>query len=72
MELVLNIPNTTDPVDRTEGYHLRRTAVDFHVSLITNIKIATMFIDAIEMMREVGFEYDIRSYDEYMRESKVL
>ena len=72
VELVINIPNTTDPVDRTEGYHLRRTAVDFHVSLITNIKIATMFIDAIEMMREVGFEYDIRSYDEYMRESKVL
>ena len=72
VELVINIPNTTDPVDRTEGYHLRRTAVDYHVSLITNIKIATMFIDAIEMMREPGFEYDIRSYDEYMRESKVL
>ena len=72
VELVINIPNTTDPVDRTEGYHLRRTAVDFHVSLTTNIKIAVMFIDAIEMMREPGFEFEIRSYDEYMRESKVL
>ena len=72
IELVINIPNTTDPVDRTEGYHLRRTAVDFQVSLVTNLKIATMFIDGLEMMREDGFEFEIRSYDEYMRESKVL
>jgi hypothetical protein len=72
IELVINIPNTTDPVDRTEGYHLRRTAVDFQVNLITNLKIATMFIDAIEMMREPNFEFETRSYDEYMRESKVL
>ena len=72
VELVINIPNTTDPVDRTEGYHLRRTAVDFHVNLVTNLKIATMFVDAIEMMREPHFEFETRSYDEYMRESKVL
>ena len=46
--------------------------MDYHISLITNIKIAVMFVDALEMMKEKGFEFEIRSYDEYMRDSKVL
>ena len=72
VDLVINIPTTTDPVDRTEGYWLRRTAVDYQVSLVTNLKIANLFIDAMEMTKEPGFEYEIRSYDEYMRESKIM
>jgi carbamoyl-phosphate synthase large subunit/carbamoyl-phosphate synthase small subunit len=71
IDLVINIPNSTDPIDRTEGYYIRRTAVDFNVSLITNIKIAILFVDALEMVRDKDFSWEILSYDEYMRESKL-
>jgi carbamoyl-phosphate synthase large subunit len=72
IDLVINIPNTADPLDMSEGYHIRRSTVDFNVSLLTNIKQATMFVDALELIQEKGFKWEIRSWDEYLRESKII
>ena len=50
IDLVINIADgsTKSAVDEiTAGYLMRRTAVDFGASLITNIKCAVMFVEAL-------------------------
>jgi len=48
--LVINIPNSDEVVELTDGYRIRRAAVDFDVPLITNIKCAILFTEALEKM----------------------
>ena len=52
VDLVINIPAEGSKAladeSVTDGYALRRAAVDFGVGLITNVKCATMFVEAIE------------------------
>lgn len=35
------------PNQMTDGYHIRRTSVDFSVGLITNIKCAVLLVGAL-------------------------
>jgi len=72
IDLVINIPHSSDPSELTDGYHIRRTAVDFSIPLITNIKTAVLFAEALERVRKPGFKWPIKSWDEYMREAKLL
>ncbi len=61
IDLVINIPKSREEMELTNDYMIRRTAVDFNITLITDIKVAKRFIDAI-------FEIDIlgvKSWDEY-------
>jgi carbamoyl-phosphate synthase (ammonia) len=47
IDLVINLPNAKST--RNEfNYHVRRTAVDFAVPLMTNSRLVTMFADAME------------------------
>lgn len=79
IDLVINIPNVADPLSRSQGYHIRRTAVDFNIPLVTNMKNALLLIDGLEMVSK-GMAYDsdgwagweIKSWQEYMNESKIL
>ena len=49
IELVINIPNTINTKkERTVGYQIRRTAVDFGIGLITNTKSAILLVDAMQ------------------------
>lgn len=47
VDLVVNLPNpySEQPL---HNYHIRRTAVDFNVPLLTNVKLFSMFADAID------------------------
>jgi carbamoyl-phosphate synthase large subunit len=72
IDLVINIPSSQDVNDLTDGYTIRRTAVDFNISLLTNIKGAVLFVDALEMIKEKDFKYECRSWDDYLREATLL
>ena len=68
IDLVINIPEGNDQNEQTSGYEIRRTAVDFGVSLITNIKSAVLFAASLEHVKK----FHIKSWDEYMTDSKIL
>lgn len=71
IELVINIPNSADPLDMSSGYHIRRTAIDFSIPLISNMKNALMITEALAMMAEDGFKFEIKSWADYLREAKI-
>jgi len=69
IDLVINIPRG-DQQSETDGYYIRRTSVDFSVPLISNIKSAMLFVNSLAYMK--GKQYEILSWDEYMRQNKLL
>ncbi|TVQ78534.1 MAG: carbamoyl-phosphate synthase (glutamine-hydrolyzing) large subunit [Phycisphaeraceae bacterium] len=46
VDLVINIPKNDRPDELTNGYKIRRAAVDYNIPLITNRQIAARFIEA--------------------------
>ncbi|MDP4008159.1 MAG: carbamoyl-phosphate synthase (glutamine-hydrolyzing) large subunit [Candidatus Peregrinibacteria bacterium] len=63
VDLVINIPKTYSKEEITDGYKIRRTAIDLNIPLITNLQVASVLVDSIE-------KYDlkdlkIKSWDEY-------
>jgi len=71
IDLVINVPNLADPLDLSAGYHIRRTAIDFSVPLISNMKNALMITECFAMLQETGFKFEIRSWQEYLRDAKI-
>ncbi len=63
IDLIVNIPKNNLREELTNGQLIRRTAVDFGVSLITDIKIAKQMVDALEHHFMHGSE--IKPWDEY-------
>jgi carbamoyl-phosphate synthase large subunit len=47
IDLVINIPKSSQRTELTNGYIIRRTAADFGVPLITNLQLAKRFVEAI-------------------------
>ena len=62
-DLVINIPKSNLKTELRNGYLIRRTAVDFDVPLITEIKVAIQYVSSLEYYKKNGFE--IKSWDEY-------
>lgn len=46
IDLVVNIPKNLSSAELTNGYKIRRTAVDLNIPLITNARLASAFIEA--------------------------
>ena len=46
IDMVVNIPKDLTPKELTNGYKIRRAAIDLNVPLITNPRLATAFINA--------------------------
>jgi len=63
IDLIVNIPKNNLSSELTNGYLIRRTAVDFEIPLITDIKIAKQMVEALEYYRQHGLE--IKAWDEY-------
>ena len=63
VELVINIPKNFSSGELTNGYKLRRAAVDYNVPLITNSRLATAYIRAFCLLGSDGLQ--IKSWDEY-------
>jgi len=63
VELVVNIPKNYTHNELSNGYKMRRAAIDFNVPLITNSRLATAYIRAFcaKPLESIG----IKSWDEY-------
>jgi len=65
IDLVINIPKSYARKELTNGYLIRRTAVDYNVPLITNVQIAKLFILSISKYRRGGLS--CKSWGEYIQ-----
>ncbi|MBQ8888637.1 MAG: ATP-grasp domain-containing protein, partial [Bacteroidaceae bacterium] len=46
IDIVVNIPKNLTPGELTNGYRIRRAAIDWNIPLITNVRLASAFIHA--------------------------
>jgi carbamoyl-phosphate synthase large subunit len=69
ISLVINIPKDNREAELRNDYQIRRAAIDFDVPLITNVKVAKEFIDALDICRDddgnPGKGLEIKSWAEY-------
>ena len=63
VDLVLNIPKNLSSAELSNGYKIRRAAIDLNIPLLTNARLASAFINAFTSMTLDDIE--IRSWDEY-------
>ena len=63
IDMVVNIPKDLTPHELTNGYKIRRSAIDLNVPLITNSRLAASFINAFCTL--TLDDIDIKSWDEY-------
>jgi len=64
IDLVVNIPKNYRQEELTNGYMIRRAAVDYNVMLISNKQIALRFIEALGRGSHKNLQ--IRSWSEYL------
>ena len=63
IDMVINIPKDLTPKELSNGFRVRRTAVDLNIPLITNARLASAFIKAFcEVSPE---EMEIKPWEEY-------
>ena len=62
-DLVINIPKNTSRRELTNGYLIRRGAIDFNIPLLTNARLASAFITAF--CNKTEKDILIKSWDEY-------
>jgi hypothetical protein len=78
IDLVINIPEGGHKSELSDGYVIRRTAVDFGVGLLTNIKTATLFSRALQKYggntyganKDYG-KFSITTMDEFYRNASM-
>ena len=63
IDMVVNIPKDLTPRELTNGYKIRRSAIDLNIPLITNSRLASAFITAFCSVKPD--DLDIKSWDEY-------
>jgi carbamoyl-phosphate synthase large subunit len=62
-DLVINIPKNNGQKELRNDYIIRRMAIDFDIPLVTDIKMARRFTEALAQARERGIE--VKSWEEY-------
>ncbi len=62
-DLIINIPKDVTRRELTNGYIIRRSAIDYNIPLITNSRLASAFITAFCTMNLDDIQ--IKSWDEY-------
>ena len=63
IDMVVNIPKDLTTHELTNGYKIRRAAIDLNIPLITNARLASAFIFAFTSTSEESIS--IKSWDEY-------
>ena len=63
VDMVVNIPRDLSSREITNGYRVRRTAIDLNIPLLTNARLASSFIHAFATVNVD--DLDIKSWDEY-------
>ena len=63
IDMIVNIPKNLTVHELTNGYRIRRAAIDLNIPLLTNSRLASAFIQAFCSTRLE--DIDIKSWDEY-------
>lgn len=63
IDMVVNIPKDLTPRELTNGYKIRRSAIDLNIPLITNSRLASAFINAFCTVKLD--DIDIKAWGEY-------
>ena len=63
LDLIVNVPKNRTKRELTNGYKIRRAAIDHNVPLMTNVRLAKAFIDAFTSMGVDDIQ--IKSWQEY-------
>ena len=63
VDMVVNIPKNFSETELTNGYKIRRAAIDLNIPLLTNARLASAYIDAFTT--HPVDEIEIKSWDEY-------
>jgi carbamoyl-phosphate synthase large subunit len=64
IDMVINIPKTSEKVELDSDYIIRRKAVDLNIPLFTNVQATKRFIIALSHYRED--DLPVKSWDEYV------
>jgi hypothetical protein len=64
LDLIINIPLGYDRRELTDGYIIRRRAIDFGIPLITNVQLAELFVKSIATRGTEAL--GIEPYDAYV------
>jgi carbamoyl-phosphate synthase large subunit len=62
VDLIINIPSNQKPNTQTDGYKIRRAAIDHHIPLITNPQKALIMLQCLIELRDVVLP--VRSWQE--------
>ena len=63
LELIINVPKNHTKRELTNGYRIRRAAIDHNIPLMTNVRLAKAFIEAFCAMKMEDIQ--IKSWQEY-------
>ena len=64
IDMVINIPKDLTPRELSNGYKIRRAAIDLNIPLLTNARLASAFIAAFCSV--APSDIPIRSWDEFV------
>ena len=62
-DLIINVPKNHTKRELTNGYRIRRGAIDHNIPLMTNVRLAKAFIEAFTALKEE--DINIKSWQEY-------
>ena len=62
-DLIINVPKNNTKRELTNGYRIRRGAIDHNIPLMTNVRLAKAFIEAFCTMK--GEPIKVKSWQEY-------
>ena len=62
-DLIINVPKNHTKRELTNGYRIRRGAIDHNIPLMTNVRLAKAFIEAFTAMKQDDIK--IKSWQEY-------
>jgi carbamoyl-phosphate synthase large subunit len=62
-DLIVNVPKNHTKRELTNGYRIRRGAIDHNIPLMTNVRLAKAYIEAFTALREEDIK--IKSWQEY-------
>ncbi|MBO4660619.1 MAG: carbamoyl-phosphate synthase (glutamine-hydrolyzing) large subunit [Prevotella sp.] len=63
IDLIVNVPKNHTKRELTNGYRIRRAAIDHNIPLMTNVRLAKVFIEAFCSLKEKDIQ--IKSWQEY-------
>jgi carbamoyl-phosphate synthase large subunit len=62
-DLIVNVPKNRTRRELTNGYRIRRAAIDHNIPLMTNTRLAKAFIEAATTLNQEDIK--IKSWQEY-------